>query len=115
MNIQTDKTYMVFKKEGQYGPMYSIGVSKKNQDNSYTNGYIPVRFRKDIELEDRTNIYIKKAWLDFYLTKDKKTSLYIFINEYETVEKVIEESKEEKDQFQQFSEEITLTSADLPF
>lgn len=126
MNIVTDKPYMVFRKDGQYGAMYSIGISKKNQDGSYTNGYLPVRFRKGVILENKTTIYIKKSWLDFYIDKDKKTCIYVFINEFSTVDKVIEESKqdipkksednsEKVDPYAAIGDEFQLDADSLPF
>lgn len=54
---------------------YSIGVSKRNQDGTYTNGYIKVRFGKDLivpaDIPNGTNMdfegYIA---LDAYKGKD---------------------------------------------
>ena len=48
---------------------YSLGsdlheawrAPRKKEDGTYENGYIPVRFRKDIELNDRTKIKIKSV------------------------------------------------------
>jgi hypothetical protein len=85
MNIQTDKMQMVFRRDNEYGTNYSIGVSKKKQDGSYDNAYIPVQFKRDVSLENQTNIYIKKAWLSFYKNKEGKAVFYIFISEFNTV------------------------------
>jgi len=119
MNITTDKPYMVFKKDGQYGAMYSIGLSKKNKNGGYDNGYISVKFKNDVDIQDRTNIYIKSAWLTFNV-KDKKTYPYIFINSFETVEQTIEKTKEESKQIdpldkavEEFNEEVS--GMELPF
>lgn len=117
MNIVSENPVMVFKKEGQYGAMYSIGISKKKEDGTYENGYIPCKFRKDVNIEDRTNIYIKKAWLSFYKDKDKKTNVYIFINEFTKVEETINKSKEDSldKAVNEFAEEIQVTGDMLPF
>ena len=119
MNIE-EKEVTIFRYDGQYGASYSIGLSKKKQDGTYENGYIPCKFKKDVELGNKTKIKIKNAWLTFNV-KDKKTYPYIFINsfEQENVE-VKQEVKEEKknDLFEEFSQEANLTELDnyqLPF
>lgn len=81
MKIISDKQEMIFRRDFEDKVSYSIGVSKKKEDGTYENGYIPVRFRKDTELKDRTKIIIKDAWLDFYKI-DKKTIPYIFVNKF---------------------------------
>lgn len=82
MNINYEYPVMIFKNEYQGNVFYSLGLSKKNQDGSYTNGYMSCQFKKGVTIEDKTKINIKKAWLSFYL-KDKETKPYIFIAEYE--------------------------------
>ena len=117
MNITTDNKYMIFKKDGQYGAMYSIGLSKKNQKGQYENGYMPVRFKKDVELDDRTEIYIKDAWLTFY-KKDNTTVPYVFINEFKNLDEAIQPTKEtleQNDPYKQFGEEVEITDEMLPF
>lgn len=118
MNITNENKVLVFRKDGQYGPMYSLGLSKKGQDGKYQNGYIGCKFKNGVELENKTNIYIKNAWLTFYLDKDKKTVPYIFINEFTTVEQTIEKTKESDPldkAVNEFANEIELTNADFPF
>ena len=117
MEIISNKEEMIFKNEYNGKVFYSIGISKKNQDGSYENGYINVRFKKDVELENQTKIKIKKAWIDFYC-KDRKTFPYIFVSEFEKVE-------EKKDVFKEFGEsikteseigeQIEITDDDLPW
>ena len=82
MNIIDEKEKTIFRNEYEGKISYSIGLSKKKEDGSFENGYIPVRFRKDTELKDKTKIKIKEAWLDFYKA-DKKTVPYIFVNKFE--------------------------------
>ena len=118
MNIISDKKEMVFLKDYNGKELYSLGISKKNQDGSYTNGYISCRFKKDVHVKNMTLIKIKQAWLDFYL-KDKTTIPYIFINEFE----IIEESKDikvnnkvETDPYEAMGFEVNLLgNSDLPF
>lgn len=85
MDVVSNREETIYKTKYNDKIYYSIKLSKKNQDGKYDNGFIPVRFKKDIEVTDREKIVIKNAWLDFY-TKDKKTFPYIFINEFERPE-----------------------------
>ena len=102
MEIISNKEEMVFKNEYNGKVFYSIGISKKNQDGKYENGYINVRFKKDVELDNQTKIKIKKAWIDFYC-KDRKTFPYIFVSDFEPV-------GEKKDVFKEFGESIKTES-----
>jgi hypothetical protein len=125
MEIIESHLLKVFRKDYEGRTYYKVGISKKDQNGNYVNGYLDVRFKKDVELEDRTNIYIKKAWIDFYL-KDKKTIPYIFISEFETVDQTIdrihkENSEEQKtDPYEEMgkqvqAEQYEITEDMLPF
>ena len=95
-----------------------MGLSRKDAEGNYINGYITCRFKKDVELEDKTKIYIKSAFLTFYL-KDKITVPYIFISEFETVDQTIDrikkESEVQEDPYAAFGNSITAEELDLPF
>lgn len=82
MKVISDREEMIFRKEFEDKVSYSLGLSKKREDGTFENGYIPVRFRKNTELKDRTKIKIKDAWIDFFKV-EKKTIPYIFINNFE--------------------------------
>ena len=112
MNIIEDKVKVVFRKDINNKASYSIGLSKKKENGEYENGYIPCRFKKDVTLENQTKIKIKSAWLDFYKV-EKKTFIYLFINEFEKVG----EQKEEQKSVDNFEagKDIELTDDDLPF
>ena len=122
MNLE--KMYTVFK--DKYGK-YTVGLSRKNQDGSWDKAYFPVRFRKDVELENQTKIYVKDYWFDFNKwEKDGKKgiSFYFFINKFEiveqTIERIHEENKEEKDPFKEMGEQVAkeqyeITEDMLPF
>ena len=78
------------------------------------------RFRKDVELENKTKIYIKEYWLDFYNWEyqgKKGTSFYFFINKFETVEQTIEriheENKEEKDPFEEMGQQVAMDQYEI--
>lgn len=69
-NVNNDRTY------------YRIGLSKKNMEGNYINGYMTAVFNKDVELDNKTKIILKNAILDFYI-KDKQTIPYIRVFDYE--------------------------------
>ena len=122
MNIDNKYPVMIFKREYEGNTFYNVGLSRKDRDGNYINGYMSCRFRNGVEVDDKTKIYIKHAWLDFYL-KDKITVPYIFINEFEKVGETIDRAKkdievnkdQENDPFKDFGDSIELTDADLPF
>ncbi len=105
--------------ENEYGgkKYYKLGLSKKDQNGNYMNGYIDCRFRKDADVDASKKIYIQDAWLDFYV-KDKKTNLYVFVNKFEYVSDVIKQEVEDpwKDMGTNINtDEIVLEDKDLPF
>lgn len=85
MEIVSNRKEKIFRKDFNGKPIYKIGLSKKNQDGNYTNGYMLCSFKKGTDIPDKSFIMIKSAWLDFYL-KEKETVPYIFINDYEVIE-----------------------------
>lgn len=122
MEVLIGKT-TIYRYDGQYGTTYSVGLRKKKKDGTYEMGFMPVRFKKDVEVENKTEISVPKdmAWLSFNV-KDGKTYPFIFINDFEVVEK--EPSKEEvkeepKDDnmkiYEDFGKEIEIKDEDLPF
>ena len=103
---------MIFKNEKDGKISYQIGLSRKKEDGTYENGYMLVRFRKDIELDNQTKIKIKSAWLDF-LKIEKRTIPYIFINDFEKVESK-EEIKQQKS-VDNWTSAKDIEPDDLPF
>lgn len=124
MNIENKYPVMIFKREYEGKTFYNVGLSRKDRDGNYINGYMPCRFKNDVSVEDKTKMYIKSAWLDFYL-KDKETKPYIFINEFELVGETINKSKVQEQQeilnevvndpFAEFGNEVIISDDDLPF
>lgn len=130
MNISNEYPVTIFKNVNDYGTFYKVGLSKKDVEGKYINGYKDIRFKKGVELADKTRIYLKKCWLDFYI-KDKKTIDYIFCSEFEEVAEAIDNAKtplanmsdsqivqavvNEDDPFEAFGQEIELGPDDLPF
>lgn len=121
MNIKENTKVMIFRYDGQYGASYSIGLSKKDQNGNYQNGYIPCKFKKDVEVANKTQIIIKNAWITFN-SKDNKTYPYVFINEFERVGETQEEKTDAQiikevvsDPFNEFANEVEISESDLPF
>ena len=125
MNIQDDKQYTIYEKEINGVKYYRLQMSKKMQDGSYQNGYIDVKFAKCEPPKNRDRIYLKRAWISFYLSKDKHTIPYVVCMEYETAEQVIRDSKKDivkqevkndsGDLFKEFGEEHNDELYELPF
>jgi len=113
MNIIEEKEKTIYKNEKDGKVSYSIGLSKKKEDGTYENGYMPCRFKKDVKIEDRTKIRIKNAWLDFYKI-EKRTLVYIFINEFEKVEEPKKEQKNTTDDWYA-GKDIVIPEEELPF
>lgn len=121
MNITNERAVMIFKREYEGNTFYSLGLSKKDKNGNYVNGYMPCQFKNGVSIEDKTKVYIKHAWLSFYLkdipnSESKQTVPYIFINDYETVEETINNSKTNteiikdvmEDPFAEFGEEVSI-------
>lgn len=92
MNIVTDKLYTVFRNDYNGYSYYKIGVSKKSPTGEWINGYYRVKFKKDVTLENKARIYLRKAWWSFDIV-NKDTLPFIFIAEFETIDETIENSK----------------------
>lgn len=95
MEVISNKYETIFRNENNGKVSYLIGISKKQQDGTYQNGYIPCRFKKEVSLENKTRIKIKQAWIDFYKV-EKKTYIYVFINDFEKEQVNEQVSEQEK-------------------
>ena len=110
LKVMTDgKSVMVFRKDfetdGKTYPKYTIGVSSKTPDGDWINGYIPVKFKKDVSVENMTKINIKNA---FYVNSKYKDNVYtsLMITDFEI------EKKSNKDDFMDIPDGI---EEELPF
>lgn len=116
MNITSEYPVMVFinRKDGK--PSYSIGMSKKVEEDGetkYQNAYIPCRFKKGIEPElNKTKIRLVNAFLTFSQYQDEegktKTFQYIMVTDYSEIE-------EQKQTTSIKQDEIEINEDDLPF
>ena len=65
---------------------YTAGISKKDGDK-WVKFYMPISFKKDVVLADKTRIEIRQGWLDFYKSnKDDSQVVKIFANEFDIME-----------------------------
>ena len=84
-----DKGCMVFANEktsdkGKY-TLYSIGVSSKDANNNWVSGYVSCRFKKGVEVANKTKIKINNAF--YVVTKSNgKTYTTLMITDFETLE-----------------------------
>jgi hypothetical protein len=74
---------MIFRKDFDDRQAYSTTISKKDKEGNYENSYIDVKFKKGVELANKTNIGINNAWLTFYISKEKKPVWQIFVNDFQ--------------------------------
>lgn len=117
MRVVSDKKEMIFAKDYNGKTLYSLGISKKNQDGTYTKGYISCKFKNGTEIKTQTLIKIKNAWLDFYL-KDKATVSYIFISDFEILEQkedIVENKEIKNDPYEEMGDLLEISDFDLPF
>lgn len=122
MNITSEQPYTVFRNDYNQYTFYKLGISKRDATGKWINGYIRCKFKKDVVVENKTRIYLKKAWLSFDL-KEKETMPFIFVAEFETIDETIENSKKNaeeqqrtaEDPFKDFGEETEIRDEDLPF
>jgi hypothetical protein len=75
----------VYARENNGKTQYSIGISKKINEEWFTN-FIPANFKKDVVLENKTKIDAKVFWLDFYINKEGKPVTTVFINEFDVTQ-----------------------------
>ena len=86
--------YTVYRQDHNDVAYYKIGVQKTLQDGQKQWDYIPVQFKKGVELENKTVIRIKQAFENLkYAAADIKhwnPILTIFIIDFETISDKIE-------------------------
>lgn len=63
---------------------YSTSISRKKEDGSYENMFIPVNFKKGVEVENKTKINITNGFLSFYKTKEGLAKIKLVVMEFTT-------------------------------
>lgn len=117
MNIDTDNTYTIYRNEFENRIAYSTRINRKMKNGSYDSAFIPVQFKQNEDIKDRTKLVIKEGWITFFKTKEGKTIFYIFINKYNIVEdKEKEDYGNIKTETSALSSlDVEITDEDLPF
>ncbi len=72
----------IYRKNTDWGAKYTIQMSKKDKDNNWAQAYMPISFKKGIELQDRQDIELVRCWLDFYLKRDGTAVWQLFCLEF---------------------------------
>lgn len=111
--ITDDKGVKIFRKDGTSSSgnpytTYSMGVSQKNADGSWKSGYMPVRFKKGVEVNHKATIKIKNSFPTINEYNGNKT-FPIMITDFE----VIDEGEVKNSQG--FMDIPNGVSEDLPF
>ena len=75
---------MVFRRDHEGRAYYSTSIGRKNQDGTWDNAHINLQFKRDIELENKTEIDIGNGWLTFY-KKGNIPVWQVFVNEFEVI------------------------------
>lgn len=116
MEVVSNREETIYRNEFNGETRYTIGLSKKKEDGQYENGYMKVMFRKGVSIPNKAKIMIKDAWLSFNQFENK-TYPYIFINNFELVDKPdtapFENMKTKIES--NIGEQIKITDDDLPF
>ena len=86
MEVTSNREETIYRNEFNGEPRYTVALSKKKEDGEYENGYMKVVFRKGVSIPNKSKIRITDAWLSFN-TFEKRTYPYIFINNFELVDK----------------------------
>lgn len=74
---------MIFKND--YGN-YSTSISNKKEDDTYESMYVPVTFKKGVNIPNKTKIDILDGFLSFYVKKDNTKQIKLVIMEFTTDE-----------------------------
>lgn len=90
LTVSTDeKGVTVFAKEKEWSGgkfmTYSLGVSSKGKDGGWVNGYLPCRFKKDIVVENKAKIEIKKSFFVVNKSGDK-SYVQLMVTDFDIVQ-----------------------------
>ena len=123
--IEVNHKYRIWRKDFNGRTYYNILVNQKNYDDTESRYYIPVTFKKGIEVDNMTDIKIIKGTENLrannYVEDNKKPYCPIFsymITEFE----IIENEEQKKDQaYKKYQETLNeneleeVSNAELPF
>ena len=116
MEVRSSKDEMLFRKDYEGKPLYSISLTRKNENGDYIHGYIQTYFLGGADIPNKSKIRINNGWLSFYL-KDGKTIPTIWTDDYT----LVGEPKPKESEFEESSiktevqSQFEITDDDLPF
>lgn len=119
MEITSNREEVVFRKDFDGRPIYSIGLSRKDKNGEYIKGYITANFKDGVDIPDKSKIKINNAWLSFY-KKENTTIPTIFVSDFEIVGELktsnpYEEFGETTKTESNIGQQIEIQDSDLPF
>lgn len=90
LTISTDKKgVMIFANahETDHGTFYTynMGVSSKDKDGKYVNGYVPCRFKKGVSVPNKAKIQINNGFYVVNEVNDKKY-VSVMITDFESLD-----------------------------
>ena len=126
MNITNDREVKIFRFDEKdkttneiIKTKYTVGIHRKLENGEYESGFFPIQFNKGIEVEDKSKITIKKAWLSFYnweMQGKKGTTFFIKCSEFDKAEQENERTdlgKAIDKQYEDFGNSVELTDEDI--
>ena len=100
----------IYKKEFNGRASYSTAVSHKNENGEYENMFVNVQMPKDINIENKTYINIKKGFISNYKDKNNALHIKLVVMEYE-----IDNKESQENQFNQVDVYDNWDNSYLPF
>lgn len=117
--VEAGRKVRIFKNTYNDQNYYRIQVKQKNYDNTEDIFYVPVQFKKGIELDNQTDIIIKCAYEN--MRKNKKDEFnpiyYLVITEFEKVENEEQAQAQAYKDFQNnlYENEQEIDESQIPF
>ena len=114
--------YRVWRKDYNGNTFYNIMVEQKNFGDDKTKFYIPITFKKGVEVKNETDIIIIKAIENLRINKNVEEKIRPYypvfsymITEFEEIKSQEQIQKDALDEFNDVMDDIEITSEDLPF
>ena len=120
--IEPNRKIRVFKTTYNDKNFYRVQVTQKNYDKTEFKFYVNLQFKKGVELENQTDIIIKKAYENFRSNpKDEYNPImYLMVTDYEIQER---QEQAENQAYQKYQDtlnenenkEVVIHDNELPF
>lgn len=116
--IEAGRKIRVFKNTYNDKIYYRVQVKQKNYDNTEDIFYVPLQFKKGVELENQTDIIIKEAYENMRKNpKDEYNQItYLVVTDFDIVER---QEQVQAQAFKDFQDNLyaneQISEEDLPF